>query len=204
MYYPTMILFEGNTLKLTFKEKQMITNWFIDVFELNDKSAVLNATLLYDYNTDGKTAKDWHNKCKDKCYTFSIIESQFNGHIFGCFCSKSMYNDDGATAWIADKNAFLCVIRSCFTNFDKPQIFRIKSDRSNLAFFYDLSQGPTFGSDDLTLLGPENYVHHAMSCFDGAIDGNRLCGGIQYNGDNTEYKFFIQEMNTFTILFCRK
>ena len=34
MFYPNCIEFEGNTMNLTSKQKEMITSWFIDIFEL--------------------------------------------------------------------------------------------------------------------------------------------------------------------------
>ena len=61
--YPQFIKFEGNTVELTDTEKCMITEWFIEIFELQNKSHILLSRLLYDYEKDGKQGTDFNQHC---------------------------------------------------------------------------------------------------------------------------------------------
>ena len=194
MFYPGCIEFDGNTLNLSLKEKELITSWFIDIFELQNKSAILTSKLLYDFNKDGEDGDDFHLKCDGNINTFSIVETEFNGHIFGCFFSKKLELEKGKQHhWIDDDKVFLCVIRSCFKE-KGPELFKTKS--SSNSYFNALGWGPAFGPASLALLTPDN------SCSQGKeIHGNVLFGGIEYiHEKRDEYTTFeIQQMNTFTI-----
>ena len=92
-------------MNLTLSEKDVITWWIIDTFELRDESSILTAKLLYDYEKDGKSAKDWHAKCDDNINTFTIVETEFNNHILLVFYRKIYYLQAGL---IKDNKAFLC------------------------------------------------------------------------------------------------
>ena len=71
MFYPKHIEFEGNTMNLTMEEKEMITSWFIDIFELKHKSSkVLSSELLYIYGENNEKGEDWHAKCDGHINTF--------------------------------------------------------------------------------------------------------------------------------------
>ena len=197
MLYPTWIDFERNTMNLTFEEKDMITSWLIDVLKVTH-TKLITSKLLYDYNKDGKLGRDVHKKCDRNSNTLTIVQTEFNGHIFGCFLSKKLGKTNGN--WVKDNKAFVCVIRSCFKD-QKPAIFRVKDGKRG---YYDSFQtGPSFGASDLTILAQhgENRVQTA-GCFDDKLCGNMLCGGkqLKLKDNNTKfYSFKIQEMNTFTI-----
>ena len=82
-----------------------------------------------------------------------------------------------------------------------PSLFKIKKEKSNLAFYNDNKNGPSFGLMELTtLLSTDDDPNrmHATGMFDG-LYGNRLCGGYNYNSLNLRYSFKIEKMNTFTI-----
>ena len=108
MFYPNYIQFDGNTMNLTLKEKEIITSWFIKIFSLENKSSILTSTLLYDCNKHGKTGKAFHSKCDQNINTFTIVESEFNGHIFGCFLSKKLnkFEEHDLGKWISDDKVF--------------------------------------------------------------------------------------------------
>eukprot|EP00483_Globobulimina_turgida_P002994 UN02999 len=131
MFYPSCIQFEGNTLNLTLNEKQTITSWFIDVFNLDNTSSI-SAKLLYRYNKDGTCGEDFHKKCDKINNQFSIIETEF-AHIFGCFVSPAT-QDEGMGKYRADEKAFLCVIRSSFQD-KEAEIYKIKEKKSKYAYF---------------------------------------------------------------------
>ena len=199
MFYPSCIEFEDNTMNLTLKQKEMITLWFMNIFDLNNKSSILSSKLLYDYNKDGKTGRDFHKKCDGNTNTFTIVQTQFNGHIFGCFLSEKLFTPKSWGEYLADDKAFLCVIKSCFKG-KGPELFKIIS--SDTAYYNVPSWGPAFGSEDLHLLDSYNKCDckHEWTEFEGdGLKGNVLCGGIKYDERNILYDFKIQEMNTFTI-----
>eukprot|EP01084_Bolivina_argentea_P199646 341587_1 len=199
MFYPICIEFEERTINLTLNEKQIITSWFIDIFNLHDRSYTFTAKLLYRYNKDGKKGTDFHTQCDSNKNQFSIIETGFHGHIFGCFISPFTQND-GMGKYRSDDKAFLCVIRSSYDN-KGPEIFKIKEDKIQYAYFDVPNWGPAFAANDLTLFkNGTNNCNHSYSYFEN-ISGNILCGNAfkRYYSKNKLYSFEINDMNTFSI-----
>ena len=210
MFHPKYIEFPGNTMNLTMDEKKMITSWFMDIFTLKHETA-LSSELLYssNYTENQNAANEWHESCDGNINTFSIIETEHNGHIFGCFLSKKLVHNTksavsiryGETKYIIDDKAFLCVIRSRFKDKETdpgPDIFRVQ--RSAFAYYNAESWGPAFGSSDLTLMYfGKNNCNHQRTFFDTKLRGNRLCGGDKYDEKNIEREYDIKDMNTFTI-----
>ena len=133
-------------------------------------------------------------------YTFTLIETKFNGHLFGCFYSLPLGSRHGSHA---DNMAFLCVIRSCFK--DKgSKIYRLKEDDVSMKNAYNNNGacGPTFGRGfDLSVLDAFehcSYVNHSFCTF-GNLKGNELCGGITYEKQDRRHTFEINKMMTFSI-----
>ncbi len=210
--YPQFIEFEGNTVGLTDKEKEIITTWFNEVLDLENKSCILSSKLLYDYNKDGKDGKDFYKHCLNGKNTFSIVRTGFNGHIFGCFLSKPLQKIDSNsnrpnwTITIQDDKAFLCVIRSSFKN-KSPELFKLNKKRDVLmnddAYHCYNWIGPCFGySFDLSLrCSFGNYCNHEpdYTWFQGDIKGNILCGGNKFDGSDAKQNFPVEDMTTFEI-----
>ena len=200
IFYPFTIQFEGNTMNLTEKEKEVITKWFLDIFELNDKSEILSSTFLYNFNSN---ADDFHKQCDDHINTFSIIQTNHK-HIFGIFVSKPFNENDPKQAGyignhIIDDKIFLCVIRSCFED-RGPEIFRVKPERINTAYFNTKSWFPHLGQNELSIYGVDgNVCHHGDTSFNGNLHGNILCGGPKYDAKAIWIYFSIEKMNTFSI-----
>ena len=200
IYYSYCIRFEGNTMNLTSREKEIITSWFMETFQFLDSSknskqkALMTSELLYNSDMDGQTAKDWHRKCDGNTNTFSIIETEYK-HIFGCFLSAKLSTT--ASKFIRDEKVFLCVIRSCFEG-EQPEKFGIK--HGDFAYANVPNSGPIFARYNVWLLGIEGFgsCNHSVQCFDG-LHGNILCGGDQYEKTNEEYDFEIVKFNTFRI-----
>ena len=198
MFYPAFIDFDGNTMNLTLQEKELITSWFMHVFKLENKQTILTSTLLYDYNKHGQTGRDFHTKSDGNTNTFTMVQTEFNGHIFGCFLSKELETPANSD-YIVDDKAFLCVIRSCFKD-KEPQLFEV--EQPEMAYFNASEWGPAFGSEDLTLLKTSNECNceHEFTDFKNGLSGNILCGGEKYDATDRNRIFEIKEMNTFTIL----
>ena len=199
MFYPKCIEFEGNTMNLTMEEKDIITSWFLDIFDLEYNKSTLTSKLLYDYSKDGKEGKDFHKKCDGNINTFSIVETEFNGHILGCFLSKQLRKSDPEVHYgslIDDDKVFVCVIRSCFK--DKgPEMFQIRAGK--YAYYNAPQYGPAVGLKDLRLLGTVGQCDHQVTFFSKNLCGNTLCGGNKFDSQNKERRFSIKEVNTFTI-----
>ena len=213
MFYPQFINFEGNTVELTDTEKALITSWFMDVFSLENKSCILSSRLLYDFNKDGKKGNDFYKKCVDSNNTFSIVRSNHDGHVFGCFLSKSLikkFKTDECREKIADKNAFLCVIRSSLKD-RSPELFKVKTSYQHYidyAYTCDKERGPCFGLSDLRLLNNDrgwscNDNYGQECCFGGMLYGNTLAGGNNKAeatwGSPDTYNFYVVNMTTFEI-----
>ena len=98
MYFSEFINLDGNRVKLKVEEKILINTWFIKIYD-NDTNKIFKSKLLYDYDIDGKTPNSYHKACDGHKNLFTIVETNYNGHIFGCFVGK-------------DDKTFLCVIRS--------------------------------------------------------------------------------------------
>ena len=170
LFHPCSIQFDGNAMNLTMKEKEIITSWFIKIFELETKrNYKLESKLLYDYNVDGKTGHDFHRECDGYTNTFSIVESEFNGHLFGGFLSHELVKTD-QNATYADNKAFLFVLRSGFDDtsiedFEVPKMYQILPGEIEYAYenwnFECNEYGPDFGrSSALVLLEDEsNYCY---------------------------------------------
>ena len=205
-FYPHIMELKGCSMKLTMKEKELITSWFINIYELQNNPSIVSSKLLYDYDKNGKLGTNWNDLCSKAKNTFTIVETGYNGHIFGCFLSES-HEYKGRTHKYNDK-VFLCLIRSTFK--DKhisPSIFRIKPECTSNAYTFYKDIGPCFGHRfDLTLLNGYlgygsngNVVDHSDTDFQGDIYGNTLYGGDKYSTENTEYSFNIINMSTFEI-----
>ena len=199
LFYPKWLEFAGNIINLTLKEMDMITSWIMDIFELKDKKSILTSKLLYDYNKDEKTGIGFHKKCDGNVNTFTIVETEFDGHIFGCFLSEKVETPEFSN-FIDDDKAFLCVIRSCFKN-KEPGMYRIYKNSSYNAYYNTAKWGPAFGASDLTLLGDKgvNDVYQMGEYFGDKLTGNMLCGGKILKEEEQYLTFEIKEMNTFTI-----
>ena len=200
MFYPCYIEFIGNKVELTDKEKEIITLWFIDLFNLQNKSCILCSNLLYDYTKDKAPGRGFYNDCLNAKNTFSIIQTKFNDHVFGCFLSKP-FPKRSATR-VEDDKAFLCLIRSGFKEkILEPKIFKIKPERASDAYIQYKNDLPCFGTSyDLQLSCKfPSYCDHDDTIFDNGINGNILCGGDEYNASNSMKDFEIKNMTTFEI-----
>ena len=203
LFYPQFIEFDGNTVDLTNKEKEIITEWFIEVFRLQNKSCTLSAKLLYDYNKDGKEGEDFYEHCVKGKNTFSIVRTNYNGHVFGCFLSKPLPTE---VAWsgtrVEDDKAFLCVIRSSFED-KSPELFKVKQDEDHIKRSYICFDdwGPCFGRTELLFLSAADFCEHPGegTSFQGNLRGNTLCGGDTFIGEDQYCGFEVINMTTFEI-----
>lgn len=204
MFYPNHIQFEENSMNLTINEKELIAAWIQDIFKLKN-STFLRSQLLYDYKKDEKTAHGFHKKCNGYINTLSIVQTGYNGHIFGCFLSEKIPTS-GLARYIPDDKAFLCIIRPSFED-TLPAIFRIKQNYEYNAYWYSQNCGPVFGANELTIFGDtpmggtgNTWCCHRNTKFEGDLCGNMLCGGYRCEARDKKYGFWIKEMNTFTII----
>ena len=85
LFYPKNIEFEGCTIKLTDDEKEMITNWLLDTFNMAPGNAILSSQLLYDKGKDGTSLENIHKKCEGIPNTFGVIKNRDYDHLIGYF-----------------------------------------------------------------------------------------------------------------------
>lgn len=202
IFYPyPSITFEGNVFNLKEEEMDLITSWFMRTFDLDDTDDVrFTSKLLYDNQRDGH---EFNKKCAQQSNLFSIIETNYNGHLIGCFYSLPLGSKQGSHE---DESAFLCVIRSVFIPHQSPKIYRLKEDKDSIknAYNYHPECGPTFGRGfDLSVMDVYekcSYSNLGNSCFR-KLTGNELSGGIKYDQTNKRHKFEIKNMMTYTIQF---
>eukprot|EP01084_Bolivina_argentea_P008329 15607_1 len=108
---------------LTSKEK----NIFVALMKSSGKNVGGKFSLLYRASRDGWTANDFHGKCDNKGKTVALIHTDIN-NVFGGYASIPWTSKDQS---IADKNAFLFLIRS--SKDYKPQIFNLLPNNENVA-----------------------------------------------------------------------
>ena len=140
MFCPYAMEFKGNNMKLTMEEKDIITSWFVKIFELaKAKHYSLESKLLYDYNVDGVSGEDFHSKCDGYCNTFTIVQSQYNGHVFGGFLFHELIKED-SYAYYSDNKVFLFILRSGFKDVEVnkslniPKMYPVSSEGSKLVY----------------------------------------------------------------------
>ena len=219
-FYPIAIEFEGSRLKLTFEEKEYLTQYLMQtLMEQDDDSKCLSAVLLYDGEKDGMEAKAFHKKCDFNENTLTLVETEYD-HIFGCFSSVAFEQKLGE--WQKDLKSFLCLIRTQFEITECPKYCRYvsKAEKPNeiygdRAAYSGSNYGPCFGhSFDVGIFSPwghANYVNHTKYTNYPDAFGNMLCGGkklertedinkkVNERSGGCKFKFDIKHVETYRI-----
>ena len=60
---------------ISYKEKEMIDSWFMEVLGLQNKCCTLSSKLLSDLKSDGVKGSDSYRKCHKASNTFSIVQN---------------------------------------------------------------------------------------------------------------------------------
>ena len=127
-----------------------------EIPEMNCKS--LN--LLYRASENEYKASKFHELCDNKGPTFTFIQTEF-GTVMGDYTAMSWKSSNG---YIADRTAFLFLIRSNEHNRECPVIYDIRNDGDDHEYaIYDAKDdGPTFGvGSDIFIRDKCNEMHIA-------------------------------------------
>ena len=154
--------------------------------KLKEKKILLN--LLFKATKDGQNASDFHRKCDGKVQQLIFIKTT-EGEIFGGYTKIGFRSRGNATK---DNNAFVF-------SFLTKKIYNVKKDKN--AIWDSKEYGPCFYSNG-------NYVFYIPSkMFD---DNSNTCTlseshfeGMSYDYElnNGEYNFNIQEIEVFQVLY---
>ena len=211
LFYPNLIEFRDNSMNLSIKEKEIITNWIMETFNLSlDQSPILSSKLLY----DGTTRSEYFNKCHKIPNTICIIKVKDYDHIICFFTSKGVNGiRSNSKRYIDDDKIFLAVIRSCFKN-KGPQIWRIKPEKSAHTFFCRYSeiadtiigfqnefsiQTRHKAPDTFTKIRGNIAYYEYQTNFKPRMKGNALSGGPRFGKKFHDFEGEIENMNVFTI-----
>eukprot|EP01084_Bolivina_argentea_P203015 346776_1 len=175
MFYPNIIGFEENIFNLSINEKELITSWFVKVFDLDHKNtskAFLDSKILFDSSVYGMINSVHIMQCKQQFNLFTIIQTGY-GHIFGFFSSI------GTSLYIPsyEKRVFISVIRSTVEDVS-PGFHRHKSHIS-------LTGNRTFGRLGLFRLISQQSVTRAiwipdMDSFEGHWTEEEVLGYVTH------------------------
>ena len=138
----------------------------------NENLQSIDLELVYRASDHGYRASKFHELCKNKGATITIIHNEFN-HIFGGYTSKSW-----STGRVTDPNAFLFQIRPIL------KIYPFKEDKKkegrNATWSLDNSYGPIFGG------GTDMWI--SDNCNEG--QANACC-----NSKDCSFKFDAKELS---------
>ena len=161
----------------------------------NDKMTQIDFKLLYRASENEYSSDIFHELCDNKGATLVIAYNDYN-HIYGGYASKS-WNWNEST--IADKNAFLYVIRPTTDSFGFKDNEKAKTGKDAL-WNYE-GYGPIFGSgndiwiSDACNYGQSNGVNPDTFDFDSDI----LCGGKSVYNDCKRHWCVVKEYEVFSV-----
>ena len=151
------------------------------------KNKKIDYKLLYRASRDGDEAKKFHEKCDNKRQVLAVFKTT-KGLIFGGYTEVGYKGKGGA---IIDNKAF-------FFSCDLKKIYNIKTDKT--AIFDHIDYGPTFGNNT-TIICVLNKMFD-YNCCTCDIKSNCFEGfNSDYEINNGESNFYLQEIEVFQILF---
>ena len=147
-------------------------------------SGYRNMKLLYRGTRDGKTCKDFHNKCDNKGPTICLYKSE-KGYIFGGY-SPISWKSSGK--WEKHNESFIFTLTNIY---DKPTKFPHVEGKDSV--YHSSSYGPTF--DDFC-------IYDNFSCKLYFPRGHKDVlgkGRSIFNGDNNTDSFNLKEIEVFKL-----
>ena len=151
------------------------------------KEKKINYKLLYRASRDGDEDKKFHEKCDNKRQILAVFKTT-KGLIFGGYTEVG-YKGNGN--YIIDNKAF-------FFSCDLKKIYNVKTDKT--AIYDHINYGPIFGNSNTIIC-----VYDKMfdcNCCTCDINSNCFEGfNSDYEINNGESNFYLQEIEVFQILF---
>jgi len=142
--------------------------------------------LIYRGTRDGKTCKDFHNKCDNQGPTICLYKSE-KGYIFGGYAPiswESSYMDK----WEKHNDSFIFTLTNIY---DKPTKFpHIEGENS---VCHGSSHGPTF--DDFYIQDNFSYSLEFPRGHKDVLGKGRSI----FNGDNNTKKFNLKEIEVYKL-----
>lgn len=162
-------------------------NFIIEKIKNNKKykNKTITLTLLYKARRDGGLSSDFHNKCDGKVQQLIFIKTT-EGEIFGGYTKEGFRSRDDS---IKDENAFVFSLSS-------KKIFNSKKGQN--AIYDKNSYGPYF-SNHMIHIESKMLETRSETCSisDSYFDGMK----INYEINNGEKYFYIQEIEVYQVLF---
>ena len=172
IYIPDSII-----LKESKREKELLE-------KIYEWSGYKKMELLYRGTRDGKSCKDFHNKCDNKGPTICLYKSE-KGYIFGGYSPISWKSSGN---WQKLNDSFIFTLTNIY---DKPTKFPHVEGQDSV--FHRSDHGPTF--DDF-------YIYDNFECSLKFPLGHKDVlgkGRSIFNGDNNTKKFYLKEIEVFKL-----
>ena len=142
--------------------------------------------LLYRGTRDGKSCKDFHNKCDNKGPTICLYKSE-KGYIFGGY-SPISWKSSSSGEWPKINDSFIFTLTNIY---DKPTKFPHIEGQDSVAHYSN--QAPSF--DDIC-------INDNFSCELYFPRGHKDIlgkGRSIFNGDNNTEEFYLKEIEVFKL-----
>ena len=165
-------------LKESKREKELLE-------KIYEWSGYKRMKLLYRGTRDGKSCKDFHNKCDNKGPTICLYKSD-KGYIFGGYAPISWESNGG---WQKNNDSFIFTLTNIY---DKPIKFPHVEGQDSL--HNNSHDGPTF--DDFYI--NDNFKLDGLAFPSGHKDVLGKGKSI-FNGDNNTKKIYLKEIEVFKL-----
>jgi len=170
-----------DTLSIILKESKREKELLEKIYEW---SGYKKMELIYRGTRDGKTGKDFHNKCDNKGPTICLYKSE-KGYIFGGYASISW---ESSGDWQKHNDSFIFTLTNIY---DKPTKFPHVEGQNSV--YHNSSHGPSF--DDF-------YIEDNFKCELWFPRGHKDVlgkGRSIFNGDNNTEVFDLKEIEVFKL-----
>ena len=143
--------------------------------------------LLYRGSRDGMSANNFHNKCKNKGPTISLLKNE-KGYIFGGYAAVDW---TGSGGYKSAPDSFIFTLTNMYNI--SPTKF---PNSTNCSIYDSSSDGPTFGGGHDIYIGfNTNSTNFPHSYKDVLGKGYSI-----FKGDNDNYFFNLKEIEVFKLI----
>jgi len=170
-----------DVLSIILKESKRENEFLKKIYEW---SGYKKMELIYRGTRDGKTCKDFHNKCDNQGPTICLYESE-KGYIFGGYAPISWTSNDG---WKELNESFIFTLTNIY---NKPAKFPHVQVKYSL--FHSSNDGPSFN---------DFYIKDNFKCELYFPRGHKDAlgkGKSIFNGDNNTKEFYLKEIEVFKL-----
>ena len=181
-------VYNNNNIKSNIFKSWNDIEFIITYLKSNSKNKKISLNLIFQATRDGKNASDFHQNC-DGISSQLVLIKTIKGEMFGGYTKEGFKSRE---KYVKDNEAFVFSI-------SKKKIYKIKNDYNAL---YDYkNEGPCFvGSGSFNIYISDKMLENnsnTCACSESHYEGITK----DYELNNGEYYFKIQELEVYEILF---